>query len=667
MALYTVPPQVRKRGRYFGVDPFRNVRYGVIFHFTGQSSHLPKRGFFMDLPGSWPAIVTLAVLVSTVIAFISGRIRSDVVAVCALLALMLFGVLTPQEALSGFSNPVIMILGGLFIIGGAVIRSGLANAISNYLLSLVGENHNILFMLVMLITAAVGSIVSNTGTVAMMMPIVFSMAMAINASPSRFLMPLAFMSSIGGMLTLVGNPGNMMVNDVFVKAGFESLSLFSFLPVGLVCLAFGLFVLTPATSFFLARRRDKSPSASKTSTLKELADKYRLAQNLYKMTVPRKSPLVGKTLAQANVTGEYGLVIQEIHRAMDGGNRHSRTKQIMPEPGVEICRGDVLYCVGSLEHAADIAEHCHLHMEYMSAEEARHDIYHFDSIGICELVLMSSSRLLKQTVAESGLRQQFGINLLGIQRGDQLILEDLKDQVMLAGDSLLVQGTWERLTQLVAHAKNWVVVGQPHKHLSAGYRQKKIPLVVTVLVLLLAGMTLGILPPFMCIMLAAIALVLGKCFTNMDEAASYISGETIVMIAAMLPMAVAMEKTGMVAVASSYMTSIGAQHGPLVALALIYGVTSALNTVINGTAVALLVAPVAIRLALDLDFDPLPFVYGVAAASGMCFASPFSSPANALVMSAGRYNFMDYLKIGLPLQILLGIVMVLVLPILFPF
>ena len=621
----------------------------------------------MALPEPWPAIVTLIVLGCTVAAFITGKVRSDVVAVCALLALLISGVLTPQEALSGFSNPVIMIIGGLFIVGGAVIRSGLANSISNSLLGLVGANHKALFMLVMLITAAVGSLVSNTGTVAMMMPIVFSMAMSINASPSRFLMPLAFMSGIGGMLTLVGNPGNMMVNDVFVKAGFEPLSLFSFLPVGLVCLAFGLFVLVPATALYLARRDDKKTTAPKSSSLKDLADKYKLAQNLYKLTVTRRSSLVGKTIVQANIAGDYGLIIQEIHRAMEGGRHYPRTKQILPDPKVEILTGDVLYCVGSLEHANAIAEACNLRMERMSADEARKDTYNFDSIGICELVLMSSSRLLNQTVADSGLRQQFGINLLGIQRGDQLILEDLKDQEMLAGDSLLVQGTWERLALLAERPKYWVVVGQPHTHLSAGYRQKKIPYVVGVLILLLTGMITGILPPFMCIMLAAVMLVLGRCFKNMDEAASYINGETIVMIACMLPLAVAMEKTGMVAEASSYMMYIGRQYGPLAALAVIYGVTSALNIVINGTAVALLVAPVAVRLAVDLGFNPLPFVFGVAAAAGMCFTSPFSATSNALVMSAGRYNFLDYLKIGLPLQILLGVVLVLVLPILYPF
>ena len=168
-------------------------------------------------------------------------------------------------------------------------------------------------------------------------------------------------------------------------------------------------------------------------------------------------------------------------------------------------------------------------------------------------------------------------------------------------------------------------------------------------------------------MLSAVLLIAGKCFKNLEEAYSYINWETVVMIACMLPMATAMERTGLVAVAAEHMTALGAQYGPLAALAVVYGVTSAMNIVISGTPVALLVAPVAIRIALDLGFSPLPFIFAVATASCMCFASSFSTPSNALVMSAGRYTFLDYLKVGLPLQALMAVVMVLVLPLLFPF
>ncbi len=617
----------------------------------------------------WSIAVTLIVLALTVVFFTLGKFRSDMVAVCALLALMLFGVLTPQEALSGFSNSIIITIAGVFIIGGAIVRSGLANAISGKILKLAGDNQHLLFMLIMLITAAIGSLVSNTGTVAIMMPVVVSLSMAINVSPSRFLMPLAFMSAIGGMLTLIGNPGNMVVNDVYVKAGFPTLTLFSFLPVGIVSMVFGLFVLAPVTSFFLARRKnEKGERKDKGATLKDLADKYQLSQNTYEITVPEQSPMAGQNLISLNLTGKYGVIIQEILRKRNSRPFGSpRAQQIVPGPHTVIQAGDVLHVVTSLKSAMAMADAYRLKLRSPDDPQCAGGRYRFDAIGICELVLMSSSRLVNRTVAETNLREQFGVSLLGIQRGDQYILENVKDQTIQSGDALLVQGTWENLARLDEYSKHWVVVGRPQEQLGSASRREKIPLVAIVILLMIFSMALNLLPTVVSVMLAAMVLIAGGCFRNVEEAYSAINWDTLVMIACMLPMAIAMEKSGLIGIVSTRMTALGAAYGPHVALALVYGVTSLLNIFISATPVALLVAPVAIQIALDLNFSALPFIFAVATASCMCFASPFSTPSNALVMSAGRYTFFDYVKIGLPLQILMGIVMVPVLPLLFPF
>lgn len=619
----------------------------------------------------WITAITLSVLAVTVGFFVSGRFRSDVIALCALLSLMLFGVLSPEEALSGFSNTLILTLAGVFVVGGAIVRSGLAAAVSAKILKVAGTNQNLLFMLVMLITATIGSLVSNTGTVAIMMPIVVSLAISIDESPSRFLMPLAFMSSIGGMLTLIGNPGNMVVNDVYVKAGNESLTLFSFLPVGLVSLAFGMLVLAPVTSFFLSRRKnEKGEPRGKGVSLKELADKYHLAQNSYKMSVPDSSPMIGKSLADLRLTAQYGVVVQEVRRFVHTHGHFSssgRREQIAPSRDTVIAARDVIYCMGSLEHIEAMAADYQLQLvSALDAEQGR-EKYSFDALGICELVLMSSSRLVKRTVAETSLREQFGITLLGIQRGDQNILDDLKDQVLQSGDSLLVQGPWENLARLDEYSKHWVVVGRPQEQAQKAQRQNKVVYVSVVLMLMIASMATGLLPTVVAVLLAALAMGFGGIYRNVEEVYSAINWETIVMIACMLPMAIAMEKSGIDKTASAMIIKMGKLYGPLAALAIIYGITSALNIVISATPVALLVAQVALQVSAGLDVSELPFVYAVATASCMCFASPFSTPSNALVMSAGRYTFLDYLKIGLPLQALMGVLMVLVLPYLFPF
>ena len=194
---------------------------------------------------------TLLILLAAAVLFVTGRIRSDLVAVCAALALVLSGVLTPEEALSGFSNPLVIMMVGLFVVGGGIFSTGLAKMAGSRILGLAGRSETRLFVLLMLATAAVGAFVSNTGTVALMLPIVVSMARAAGLSSARFLMPLAFAGSMGGMLTLIGTPPNLIVRDALTHAGYEPLGFFSFTPVGLVCIAVGVLVLIPLSRRFL--------------------------------------------------------------------------------------------------------------------------------------------------------------------------------------------------------------------------------------------------------------------------------------------------------------------------------------------------------------------------------------------------------------------------------
>ena len=619
---------------------------------------------------NWLTVATLSVLAVTVTCFIWGKFRSDMVALGAILTLTLCGVLTPEEACSGFSNTIIPTIAGVFVLGGAIVRSGLAGTIGAKLMQVGGTNQNVLFMLLMGLTALVGSLVSNTGTVAIMMPIVGSVALSLDESPSRFLMPLAFMSGIGGMFTLIGNPANMVVNDVYVRAGYPSLTLFSFAPVGVVCIIFGMLVLAPATSWYLSRRRnEKGGLANRGLSLKELVEKYTLTQNLYKVSVPHHSALPGKSLEDLNLTGNFGVLVQEIRRVKMRSVRfsHARFEQISPGPQHTIEAGDILYCIGNADGVQSlVAQYGLERLSSRGADDAK-DKYSFENIGVCELVLMSSSSLVDHSVAESALRKRFDITLLGIHRGDQYILENLKEQTLQAGDSLLVQGTWDHLAKLDGNAEHWVVVGRPEEQSGGSKAQRTMPFVAIVLLLMILSMATGFLPTVVAVLLAALAVLAGGCYRNVSEAYSSINWETLVMIACMLPMAIAMEKTGLVATAARDIVEIGRSYGPLAALALVYAVSSGMNIVISGTPVAVLVAPVAIQVALSLAVDPLPFLFAVAAASCLCFASPFATPANALVMSAGRYTFLDYLKIGLPLQLLMGVVLVLALPWLFPF
>ena len=267
--------------------------------------------------------ITLIILVITVAMFIWGRVRADIVALTALAALLVLGILTPAEALAGFSSPIVIMMIGLFVVGGAIMQTGLAKLTGNKLMALSRGNETITFLLVMLVTSFIGAFVSNTGTVALMMPIIMSIAAGSGMQSSRFLMPLAFAGSLGGMLTLIGTPPNLVIDEVLTEAGYQPLAFFSFFPVGIIVIAIGIIVLMPLSKIFLSKSQGNKKKKNAKS-LDDLVDEYRLLDNLHRYIVPlnRTSAardengnvmdIVGKTLKELSIQKKYGVSIIEI-------------------------------------------------------------------------------------------------------------------------------------------------------------------------------------------------------------------------------------------------------------------------------------------------------------------------------------------------------------------
>lgn len=246
--------------------------------------------------------ITLTILVLSAIFFMNGKIRSDVVALCALVLLLVFQILTPEEALSGFSNSIVIMMVGLFVVGGAIFQTGLAKMISAKILRMAGKSELKLFILVMLVTAAIGAFVSNTGTVALMLPIVVSLALSANMNASRLLMPLAFASSMGGMMTLIGTPPNLVIQNTLTENGYAPLSFFSFTPVGIICVLTGIIVLIPLSKIFLSQKgQNNNNKTNRNKSLNELVKEYQLADNLFRIKVNPKSPVIGKNVVELDI------------------------------------------------------------------------------------------------------------------------------------------------------------------------------------------------------------------------------------------------------------------------------------------------------------------------------------------------------------------------------
>lgn len=619
-------------------------------------------------------ITTIIILIISAIFFVNGKLRSDIVALCALLALLIFNILTPEEALSGFSNSVVIMMVGLFVVGGAIFQTGLAKMISSRILKLAGKSELRLFILVMIVTSAIGAFVSNTGTVALMLPIVVSLAASANMSAGRLLMPLAFASSMGGMMTLIGTPPNLVIQNTLINAGFPALSFFSFLPVGLICVIVGTLVLLPLSKWFLSKEKrntDKHQHANKS--LKELVNEYGLSDNLFRLRVTPESIAKGKTIMELNVRRKYGLNILEVRRAQNSQSRFLKpVTQNLAQPSTVISTDDIIYIKGDLEHVKTMVSD--LRLEFLNnqtkeSQSQNDQTLDFYDIGIAEIVLMPASRIINRTIQETEFREKYNVNILGIRRKTEYLLQNLAEIRILSGDVLLVQGTWNDISRLSNEDEDWVVLGQPLAEAAKVTLDYKAPIAAVIMIAMIAMMVFDFIPvaPVTAVMIAGILMVLTGCFRNVEAAYKTINWESIVLIAAMLPMSLALEKTGASEyISNSLVSGLGA-YGPLALMAGIYFTTSLMTMFISNTATAVLLAPIALQSAQQIGVSPVPFLFAVTLGASMCFASPFSTPPNALVMPAGQYTFADYIKVGLPLQIIMGIVMIFVLPLLFPF
>ena len=616
--------------------------------------------------------ITIGILVLAAVFFVNGKIRSDIVALCALVSLLLFHILSPAEALSGFSSSVVIMMIGLFVVGGAIFQTGLAKMISSRLLRLAGKSERRLFLLVIIATSAIGAFVSNTGTVALMLPIVVSLASSAGMSPSRLLMPLAFASSMGGMMTLIGTPPNLVIQEALTNAGYEPLSFFSFFPVGIICVAVGIIVLMPLSKLFLSKQNKKKDKSS-SKTLQQLVKEYGIASNLFRLQVNESSSLLGKTVMELDVRREFALNILEIRRGDSSKHRFLKTiTQKLASSDTTLQAGDILYVMGDFDNVQHFAEQYSLTLiDWHTTEETQDggNTLDFYDIGIAEILLLPTSRFINRTIKEIDFRNKFNVNVLGIRRKKEYLLQDLGSEQVHDGDALLVQGTWANIAQLSKDDGDWVVLGQPLAEAAKVTLDYKAPIAAAIMLLMICMMVFDFIPvePVTAVIVAALLMVLTGCFRNVEDAYKTINWESVVLIAAMLPMSNALEKTGASALISNSLVGWLGDYGPFALMAGVYFTTSLLTMFISNTATAVLLAPIAMQSAVQMGISPVPLLFAVTVGASMCFASPFSTPPNALVMHAGQYTFMDYVKVGLPLQIIMGIVMVFVLPLLFPF
>ena len=610
--------------------------------------------------------LTFVILTLTIILFTTSRLRTDLVAVMALLAFVILDILSPAEALAGFSNSVVIMIAGLFVVGAGILRTGLAGMAGNLLLKWSGDSELRLFVLLLVIVATVGAFMSNTGTVALMLPIVVSIALSIKVSPSKFLMPLSYIASMSGLMTLIASPTNLIASQTLVDHGFAKLGFFTITPIGIIATLTVIIYLVLVRNTLIPNEENRSQTSEgyKLSP-KKIAKQYDLQDKLFRVVVSEESTILNQKLMDLKLPATYHLYIMKIKRAaQEGINLRPMTYQELAGPTSVIYLGDELYVQGIASDVERFVADFNLQLQPFEDNIAE---LVSKKIGVAEVLLTPQSQLIGESVSKIGFREKYNLNILGINRKGDYLLKNMAEQKLRFGDAILVQGTWDEIELLSRETKDVVVVGQPREHAGVAAASGKAPIAGVIMLIMIGLMVFEVFDAVIAVLIGAVLMIITGCLRNMDDAYKKMNFESIVLVAAMLPMATALEKTGGMTLLADGIIKLLGDFGPYGVLMGIYLLTVVFGQFVSNTATAVLFAPIAITAALAMDANPYTFMIGVAAAASMAFATPIASPTNSLVLTAGGYKFMDFVKVGIPLQIIMFIVMMITVPLLFPF
>ena len=605
--------------------------------------------------------LVFGVLGVTVALFLTDRLRLDLVAMLAVIALMLTRVLDPAEALAGFSDDLVLIIAGLFVVGGGLFRTGVAAVLGERLSRVAGTGPVRLTMTLMVAVALLSAIMSSTGTVAIFLPVAVALARKAGLAPSKLLIPLAFASLLGGMLTLIGTPPNIVVARELQERGLEPFGFFAFSPLGLVMLVLGVAFMALVGRRLLPTRPSPFGGDEEGGGLSvgELSRVYGLEDRLARVRLLPGSQLAGRTLASADVRADHGVTVMDVVERPRPLHVHLDEEEVDPQRPLE--EGDQLVVLGDLAAVDGLCTT----MGLERVESAGRGLLPRSS-AFAEVLLTPRSRLLGRSLRRSRFRQQYDLTVLSLRRLGKPVAGELAELPLRFGDTLLVQGSREEMDALQRESRDFVVIGGADSVSTPGQGLTQRGAIATVImVAMLVLMATGLVPAVVAVLLAAAAMVLTRCLT-MEGAYRSVSWESVVLVAAMLPMATALDKTGGMALVVDAIVSVLGAAGPIVVMAGLFLLTSLFSQFISNTATTVLVAPIAFETATLMDVSPHTFLMTVAIAASTAFATPIASPVNTLVLTPGGYRFTDYTRVGLGLQLILMVATLALAPLVFP-
>lgn len=606
-----------------------------------------------------PLFWTLALLAVAVILFVRNKVRMDAVALLVMLAFYLSGILTTNEIFAGFSDPNIILIALLFIIGEGLVRTGVAYQVSEGILKLAGNSETKVLILLMLAVAGLGAFMSSIGVVAIFIPVVLMICRQMNLSPKRLMMPLSVAGLISGMMTLIATAPNLVVNAELIKDAGVRLHFFDFTPIGLVILLLGMGYML-LTRRWLGANITTENQENEQRSMVELIDEYGLRNRTKRFVVRTGSPFIGKNLDELHLRSSYGLNVLAIERW-----KRFRPTYMMPLATSEIHEKDILMIdIGQQEF--NLAEFCQTH----NLEPAEIKSQSFDeqakSIGMAELALVPGSALIDKTTAELAFRSRYGLNVVGIKRDGELISDSFSGTPYKLGDLILVIGDWKVIQQMRNRTKDFVVLTYPKEMDRVAPAQSQAPQALLSVLVMVLLMVSGVVPNVIAALIGCLMLGYFRC-VDAKSAYDSIHWPSLILIIGMMPFATALQKTGGIQLAVEGMLQLMGNWGMHLVLMMLFIFCAIVGLFISNTATAILVAPIAISLAQQLQVSPIPFAMVVAIAASAAFMTPVSSPVNTMVMGPGGYKFSDFLKIGVPFTLIVMVVSVFLIPLLFPF
>lgn len=605
-------------------------------------------------------IWVLSLLAIAVVLFATGKVRMDAIALMVIVAFVLSGTLTLTEAFSGFSDPNVILIAALFIIGDGLVRTGVATKMGAWLVSVAGNSETKMLIYLMLTVAGLGAFMSSTGVVAIFIPVVLSVSARMNTSPSRLMMPLSFAGLISGMMTLVATPPNLVVNSELLREGLHGFSFFSVTPIGLVVLILGIVYMLAVRFMLKTDNGESARDGRKRSTFRDLIREYHLTGRARRLAIRPGSPMIGQRMDDLKLRERYCANVIGVER----WRRFRRV--IVNVNGVSEFRARDVLLIDMSASDVDLRQFCG---EQMLEPMVLRGEYFADQaldVGMAEVALIPDSEMIGKTVREIAFRTRFGLNIVGMKRDGKAMDGSVVDEPLQLGDILLVVGNWRQIALLAKRGRDFVVLNMPVEVDDASPAHSQAPHAIFCLVLMVALMLTDEIPNPIAAIIACLLMGKFRCI-NAESAYKAIHWPSIILIVGMMPFALALQKTGGVDLVVKGLMDVAGGEGPYLMLGCLFVMCAAIGLFISNTATAVLMAPIALAAAKSMGVSPYPFAMVVAMAASAAFMTPVSSPVNTLVLGPGKYSFSDFVKIGVPFTVLVMVVCVLLIPVLFPF